>query len=955
MKTIVTTLSIVLTVCCCGGRVYAQYGKISGKIADKKTGEELIGVTVQLEGTSWGAVTDFEGKYLITHVTPGKYNVVFSYVSYQKKIVSGIEIKADDVTSLNLGLEEATHEIKEVVVTTEVKRENASGLLIQQKNAASISDGISADAIRRTPDRNTGDVLKRISGASVQDNRFAIIRGLNERYTAAYINGAPLPSSESDRKAFSFDLFPASLLDNVVVLKTATPDLPAEFAGGVIQINTRSIPDKNFQLLSVTGGYNAITTFKDQVYAKGGKLDFLGIDDGTRALPSAIPDDKNFPTLASDRAQLGRSMKNDWGLYNKSFLPNFGLQYSLGRVWDMKKSQLGAIFALTYNRNYSYSTTVRKQFDSNYDPTVPNQITEDYLDKNYVTQTLSGALANFAYKIGTDHQIGFKNLFSVNTEDRVILRTGTSTPLDPNPTMLQSSAVWFTSNKIYSGQLTGTHYFAAPKIKFNWIGSYSNVVRDIPDLRRNSYSRNKFGQTNEDTMYRANVAQSNVGPDYAGNIFYGSMAEQIYSMKMDVARAFDFKPIHLKNEIKAGVFAQDRSRDFLSRQLGYIKYAVPGSLTFPDSLLTLPPDKIFSSQNMGVTSPGYGGFALSNKYKPTDSYSASSKLFATYLMFDQKFRERIRLIWGVRMEKFEQYLFTTLDNKQPLNIARTQVDFLPSANLVYSVTENQNLRVSYSQTVNRPEFRELAPFAFYDFSTRFVVSGNSDLSRALIHNYDVRYEWYPGRGQLFSVSGFYKNFINPIEQIMRPDVTNEISYRNIKSATNSGMEIEWRLVVGALLNSPADHFLNKITLFSNVAIIRSKADVTGIAGAPTSTRPLQGQSPYIINAGIAYFDYNNGLSFAINYNKTGQRIAIVGTANEPDIWENGRDVIDIQLGKSFLKNRLDVRFNIKDVLAQDLYFFQDRNHNSRFDMTKDNHIWVTNFGQVLSINIGYKL
>lgn len=932
-------------------------GKISGKIVDKKTGEELIGVTILVEGTSSGAVTDFDGKYLIQNLKPGTYNLAISYVSYTKKIVKDVVVKAGEATSINVSLEENTQELREVVITTEVKRETANGLLIQQKNAVSVSDGISADAIRKTPDRNTSDVLKRVSGASIQDNRFAIIRGLNERYTAAYINGAPLPSSESDRKAFSFDIFPSNLLDNLIITKTATPDMPGEFGGGIIQINTKSIPDENFNSFSISGGYNSITTFEDRLSYKGGSTDWLGIDDGTRALPKGIPSDKNFPTLLNDQANMGKLMKNDWGVKQDKFNPNYGFQYTFGHNWNVGKvSRFGTVLAITHNRNYSYSKTQRKQYDANYDPSIPSTITESYEDENYSTQTLTGVLANFSYKLNQNHQIGFRNLYSINADDRVIYRNGTSTPLDPNPILIRSTAFWFTSNKIYSGQLNGTHYLTGPKLKINWNASLSDVQREIPNLRRNSYSRSTYAENSEmDTVYRLKLAVgNNVGPDYAGNTFYSTTHEKLYSGKADVSKGFNIKSAHLKNEVKIGGLYQHRDRSFESRQLGYIKYA-PAGMAFPDSILYLPSDQVFDPKYMGNSSPGNGGYALSNKYKPTDSYTAQSRLAAAFIMFDTRFKERFRLIYGVRMESFEQTLRTTLDNLQPLNLKTTKTDFLPSVNFVYSVTEKQNIRLGYSQTVNRPEFRELAPFAFYDFSLRLVVSGNDSLTRSLIHNYDVRYEWYPGRGQMISVSGFFKRFINPIEQVARPDVSSEITYKNVPKADNYGVEFEFRTLLGSLagIESPKN-ILNSLTVFANVALITSKVDVSNVVGSATSSRPLQGQSPYIINTGLQYMNTENGWSMSVNYNKVGQRIAIVGTVNEPDIWENGRDLLDFQIGKSFLKNKMDIKVNVKDILAQKQYFFQDRNHNNKFDITTDNHIWVTNYGTTTSVSFTYK-
>jgi TonB-dependent receptor len=357
---------------------------------------------------------------------------------------------------------------------------------------------------------------------------------------------------------------------------------------------------------------------------------------------------------------------------------------------------------------------------------------------------------------------------------------------------------------------------------------------------------------------------------------------------------------------------------------------------------------------MGQTGQFAGGFALRSNYKPTDSYKASSRLYAGFIMFDSRYKERYRLIWGARIESFSQTLNTTLDNGQKFDLTTTKVDILPSVNFVYAVTESQNIRLSYSQTVNRPEFRELAPFAFYDFSTRFVVSGNTAITRALIHNYDARYEWYPGRGQVISVTGFYKRFINPIEQIARPDVSGEISYANVSSANAYGVEMEFRMLLGSLLKKEDTHWLNNYTFYTNLALIQSSVDVSGVRGVSAKNRPLQGQSPYIVNSGIQYFNPKNGWSVSASYNRVGQRIYIVGSVNEPNIWENGRDLMDFQVGKTFMKNKLDIRLSVKDILAQKQYFFQDNNANKALDTTKDNLIWVNTFGRTISLNASYK-
>ncbi len=948
---------LVFMFICCG--LYAQTGKINGKVIDAKTGETLPGASVLIEGTSLGAASDFDGNYSISHLKAGTYTLVCKYVSYSNKVIKNVEVKEGDITYMNISLEEPSGDtLTTVTITATLDRENTSALLIMQKNSATVGDGISAETIKRTPDRNTSDVLRRVSGAAIQDNRFAIIRGLNDRYNAAYLNGTPLPSSESDRKAFSFDIFPSALLDNLVIVKTASPDLPGEFAGGIIQINTKSIPDKNFYSLSTGAGYNTITTGKEQVYYKGGKTDWLGTDDGTRALPAGISSVADYPTLSSEQAAMAKYMKNDWALLSKKFAPNTNYQFSLGHRFDLKNSQLGVVLAATYNRNLSFFSTERNTYTSNIDPAIPSQIESVYADKTYSTQTLSGLLGNMAFKINDNHQVSFKNLYSINADDRVIARTGTPTPLEANPLLLKSTARWFTGNQIYSSQLSGDHFLPATKIKILWVGGLSTVKRVIPDGRISRYTRlstfnDPYDPYPYDTVYTATIDNANVGPDYGGYIFNAVTNEKIYSFKADLSYHFELKKI--KNEIKAGGLYQLRERDFAARQLGFLKYGtVGGGVNFKDSLLYLGEDQIFSNQNMGLTGPNTGGFKLKDATKPNDSYDARSKLAAAFIMLDHRYKEWLRVVWGVRVEQFNQQLNSRKLNKEEVHINTLLPDALPSANVIFSVSQKQNIRAAYSQTLNRPEFRELAPFAFYEFNTQFVYSGNDTLKRAKIHNYDLRYELYPGKAQLFSATGFYKYFADPIEQVSRHDVQNEITFRNVPRAKSYGAELEYRVLLGTLLKADSSAFLNKLTLFTNYSYIVSKVDVSSLAGTTMKERPLQGQSPYIFNAGILYNDPDRGFSFNAAVNRVGTRIAIVGNVNEPDLWENGRTVLDVQLGKAFWKNRLDVKLNARDVLAQKQYFFQDRNGNRKLDLQKDDLIWVTNFGRTFSFNVTLK-
>lgn len=950
--------------------VSAQTGRISGTILDSKTGETLPGATIFIEGTQRGASADFDGKFSINNVPVGKVTLVVNYISYTTKKISDVIVKANDPTDVNIQLDPSgSGDLAEVEVVVTLNKENNTALVLQQKNNASVSDGISAETIKRTPDRNTSDVLKRVSGASIQDNKFAIVRGLNERYNAAYLNGAPLPSSESDRKAFAFDIFPSNMLDNLVITKTARPDMPGEFAGGIIDISTKSIPEQNFVSVSVAGGYNTITTGKDRYYYKGGKKDWLGLDDGTRAIPSQIPSNDNYPDSKKGEADLAKSISGgDWGSYKDKYAPNTAFQVATGYNIKLKERDfIGILASVSYNKTNNFYTSSRNSFSDNNDPNRASQLDAVFHDDNYTYQILAGGLLNLTCKINANNSISSKNLYSINSTDMTVKRFGEGNLADANQTLSKTTAFWFTSNKIASSQLMGDHYFAKPKIRVNWVGSYSDVKRDVPNLRRNTYGRNKTledpSSPATDTIYRATISPSSVGNNYGGYLFWSNLTENIKSIKLDVSRPFKISP-DFNFELKTGGQAQERARVFTARQFGYTTYAPPFG-RFADSLLYLDENQIFASQNMGEIYPGVGGFKLTEGTRAQDSYKASSKLVAGFLMADVKYKEWFRAVIGARIESYNQKLVYPDElykfNKKEITKDTTVVDLLPSGNLIFSLNDKQNIRLSYSQTLNRPEFREIAPFGFYDFTTLFYTSGNDTLKRAKIANYDLRYEIYPGRGQLFSSSLFYKDFTNPIEQIARTNA-NEISYGNFDKAKCYGFEVEYRIILGTFIKNDSallGKVLNNLTFFTNFAYIKSVVDVSKMAkpeGSP-DTRALQGQSPYLLNAGLSYVDNENGFSVSGIVNRIGERISVVGNyGTQLDIWENGRTVLDAQVSKNFLKNKLEVRITAKDLLAktQLQYLYNNKDSNTRFNKQNDDIIRTIRYGSTFALQLTYK-
>ncbi|MBK7182689.1 MAG: carboxypeptidase-like regulatory domain-containing protein [Bacteroidetes bacterium] len=454
-KTLFTLAIVIITKV-----AFSQNSSIKGKVIDEKTGETLPGAVVLIQGTTTGSNTDLDGNFTIGNVAPGKYNLVCKLISYNTKNITEVIVKEGEPTILTISMGTASTELGVVEVTATISKETNSNLTMMQKNNASLSDGISSESIRRSPDKNTSDVLKRVSGASIQDNKFVIIRGLSDRYNTAMINGLPLPSTEPDRKAFSFDIFPSSMLDNMMIYKTANPDLPGDFAGGVIQINTKDIPDENFISFSAGAGYNSQSTFKEYQTYKGSKTDWLGYDKSERILPNGLPETEQYIQQISSpatRYETSKLFNSNWSIDTKKSSPlaqNYHL--SFGENMKLFKNDFGIVGALTYNYSRKLQTINRQDFNPD-----KSQLFE-FDDKSYKENILWGAMLNFAYKIGENNKISFKNMYSTNSEDAVIDRYGKNFE---NDQINHATSMQYTSNTLLSSQLMGDHLLTKTKIK----------------------------------------------------------------------------------------------------------------------------------------------------------------------------------------------------------------------------------------------------------------------------------------------------------------------------------------------------------------------------------------------------------------------------------------------------------------------------------------------------------
>jgi len=872
-----------------------QAGKISGKVTDSKSGETLIGLTVKITGATLGASTDIEGRYTLGNLNPGKYSLSFSYIGYQAKNITDIEVLAGKTTTLDVIMEEASSlALEEVVITATVRQESISALYAQQKNSISISSGITSELIRRTPDRNTSEVLKRVSGASIQDNKFVIIRGLADRYNSSILNNAVLPSSEPDRKAFSFDIIPANLIDRIVVNKTASADLPGDFAGGVIQVITRDVPEENFLNASVSFGYNNQSTFKDFTSNARNKYDFLGFDDGSRKLPAGFPGSFQAynPLSNAEKAKYSVQVKNSYPEVSQMAIPTQNHQLTWGKRKELKNgASFGNVVSLSYRNSQNVAFAERRDYEFSGTPFY------EYSENISKYSNNLGALANFAYIKG-GNKIAFKNMYNRSFEDNYTARTGFTTDNIQDVRVNNSD---LTTKSLFNSQLEGEHQLGKKQVKLTWNLNYARVERDQPDQRSMDYRRS-LGTQEPFRLIDRNTRR-----------LFSNLEEDTYGAQAAVS--IPVKLFEQQSTFKIGALKQFKQRDFNARIFNYI---FVGPSVFEKSYTSLPKDEIFAPANINEN-----GFILSEFTNNTDSYDANSDLNAGFLLMDNKFGEKFRISYGARFEQFAQTLNAIDFSGQAIAAKQDNFDVLPSANLTYSLNAKSNIRLSGSQTVSRPEFRELALFNYYDFISQTSVTGNPNLKRAKIFNGDIRYELYPSAGETFTVSAFYKNFNDPIEQRVNSNstpVVRGINYLNADQATSLGLELDVRKKLSFLGDKA---WLNNLTAFANASYIDSKVKGVGI------DRPLQGQSPYLVNAGLQYFSPKTALTFTSVYNRIGQRIFLVGYQGYPDIYENARDVLDFQVSKRVLKSQAEIKLNIGDILNQSTVFYQNNTGDAK--------------------------
>ena len=842
----------------------ARPGKITGIIRNDKN-EVMPGVTVTVESIDKGTTTSVNGDYVLT-LHPGTYTLKFSFVGHQSRRVTDAVVKEGETTDLSVVLTGASKQMQAVVVTSGARKESTRSLLMAQKNNAGMTNGISAEQIRVTGDNNTGQVLKRVSGITVQGDKFVTIRGVSDRYNNVLINGASLPSTEPNRRNFSFDIVPSALVDNVIVNKTATPDLPGEFTGGMVQINTTDVPFRNFLNIGIGTGFNTASTGKDFISYKRDKKAALGIIDDERKWfgDGRVFEQKKYVEYHGNKdtaalRAIGAKIPNRWQTYRYQYTPmqNYQLSGGLHKIFRNNNS-LGAVAALTYRNELLYEEGEARSIQ-NY----------DYASTRSRYNTTIGGLLNAAFK-SKGHKLAWKNLYNNRYSNQYDDRYGYQIS---NSGFENRAGEVTLANRLIQTRLEGEHNLFHSAFKIDWYGDYITLKREQPDGRF-LVGRDKDSGSHK---YSYNFNERNL---FWGGLYSSTLDEKRTNAGVNVS--VPFIVAKAKQSFKAGYSWSKREADYDATALRILT----ASDAFVQSHAGLPYYSIATQESIGNGNLLYVPSYIRSE-STGDRYDGEQKLKAAYAMLDLKILKQLRLVGGMRYEnnriKISTETYNTLGFPEFSDSVYDEKDWLPSVNLIYSITDKLNLRGAFSKTLARPDFVERSPYVYFDFVEQLQVTGQKALQVTRVKNYDFRVEYYPSGNEILSASVFYKFFDKPVERFyILGSPNNLVEYWNLYSATAKGVEAEIRKSLSFI--APSSKWLQNLYFSANATYLEgeikylvTKSPLTqkDTSYIDNGKRPIQGLSPYIVNMGLNYQTTEWGCN--VSYNRIGRRIVNGGT------------------------------------------------------------------------------
>ena len=857
-------------------------GRIVGRVVEGQQGAPVAGATVEVDGTDRRTTTALDGRFILESVPAGPASLRARMIGFGPKLVTGVLVPEGGTVAQDIALSAEAVQLAEISVSAEAERGTVNRALDEQRNATNIVSSVTAEQIRRSPDSDAGQAVQRVSGVTVQDGRYVFVRGLGERYTTTSLNGTRVPSPEPERKVVPLDLFPAGLLEGITTSKTFTPDQPGDFSGAAVNLKTREFPAHRVVTFSASGGVNTKATGKEVGRAPRVGSEWLGRAGSERDLPVPLAGVSTLTGRSRDElnSMIG-SFRNAWSPRFGDGTANGGFGATVGGEDPLFGQPIGYIGAFTY----SYGQEIRAEesralLQATTDGFQPINQTRGQTVRGTV---LWGGILNLTTRLGASTKLSFNNTHNRSGDNEATELAGENEEFD---TDLDVTRLTFTERTVRSHQLTGEHLLGEQHL-VDWSLSASKVNRDEPDRSDVAYTTRIdpvtgesnpiawFGGPRSATRTFSNLDESSYEGSTNYRLFLGSASNPV-TVKVGASyRAVDRE-------------TDSRSYDITNRGLSPADRA-------------LQPEHIFAGPfaqdgRLNLFISAFGG-----------QYDAKDRLAAGYAQLEMPLTGRLRLIGGARVENWDLELNSLSAQGVPVLTTRDNTDLLPALSLNYQLTETHVLRLSASQTLSRPEYREIANTSSFEPIGGVITFGNPDLQRALIQNYDARWEWYPRAGEVFSVALFAKRFDQPIERTFVA-TTGALanSFVNAEKADNYGIELEVRKTLDFL--SPS---LTPLTLFANTTLMQSEI-TPGSTVLTNPNRPMVGQAEYVVNGGLTYAG-PGGISATALYNVVGPRIVEAGAQPFPDTKELERHVVDLSVQVPVLAST-SIRLDGKNLL-----------------------------------------
>ncbi len=881
--------------------VFAQAtGRIAGLVTDASSSQPLASAMVTVVGTNVGTLTGPDGRYMLTAVPFGSVTLRVQTIGYAPRTTAAITISDNTLREQNVKLEMQVVELSALNITGAVgKKGSVARALDVQRSASGIVNAISSEQMSRSPDGDAAAAMQRVSGATVTDGKYVSVRGLGERYTTTSLNGAKIPSPEPEKRIVPLDLFPAGLLESITTSKTFTPDQSGDFSGGQVNIKTRDFALARLVTFSSSFGLNDRVAGYSQYTAPRTGAEWLGFGGSGRALPVPLQAAGDFQQQlnASQYNALVGAFRNAWSVNERTGTGNYSLGGSVGgtdAVFGQAISYLGSL-------SYSYGEEVRhgeiraRALAGDAGTTLE---VDRFAGSTGRSSVLWGGMANLSTLLGQSTRVYLNNTYNRSAENEARFESGVSENFGNIP--LQINRLKYVERDVYSTQLGASHALTATQ-SVDWTGTLSGVSRNEPDRSEIVYAQ----QADPATGALLPSAWMSVNSEGAVRTF-GRLDERALEAAANYKLSFGKAGT---NGIKVGGLFRNTSRDAFNKA-----YSI-SSLTLPTTARELRPEEIFDGR---FTSEGQGHFNVS-PLGAGGTYTARENLGAVFGMLDFDLSTRLHLIAGARVEHSEVEVVS--QGTVSTDTARTSpsfTDFLPSLALNAKLSESQSVRLSVSQTLSRPEYRELANLQYRDVIGGENVVGNPDLVRTLIRNADVRWEWYPRDGEIVSVALFGKQFQNPIERVYRATSGTSIAtFVNADGARTLGVELELRKQLGSFWTA-----LESMSAFTNVTLMDSKIDIAESASSATnSNRAMVGQAPYVVNAGLTYSPAESDISATALFNIVGRRITTAGELPLPDVYEQARAVLDLSV-RAPLRRGMSVKFDARNLLDEEYELVQ---------------------------------